>query len=273
MQVKHLKKEIKAIGPLPENIRVNPIVGDSFEVLDDILSSFKGNEQLAPSFVFCDPFGFTIPGAILRRLMEFPRVELFVNIIWRELDMAIRQGTNMAEGMKNRLDLIFDNKNWLDCINSDDLDERADQCADLFCEVAGARWATHFRMLGKNQKTRYFLLHLTNHSAGRDLMKECMWKVCPDGGFYARKTDDPRQQFLITPEPDLEPLKKWIIEKLSHGTIRWKKLHVLVRHELWLEKHVNEAVRELQKASVIVGENYEKRFAAVNNPLLRLTDN
>ena len=46
---------------------------------------------MAPAFIFVDPYGFKLPATLLQKLLSYPRVELFVNVIWRELDMAMRQ--------------------------------------------------------------------------------------------------------------------------------------------------------------------------------------
>jgi hypothetical protein len=51
----------------------------------------KDGKQMAPAFIFVDPYGFRLPGGPLRKLLSYPKVELFVNVIWRELDMAIQQ--------------------------------------------------------------------------------------------------------------------------------------------------------------------------------------
>src|SRR5262249_33242321 len=154
-------------------------------------------------------------------------VELFVNVIWRELDMAMQQVRGVARPQRPQNDAnlfsdhvdaptaevsvrrspasrasleatlksVFNGDDWRKIDSADD-DERADQCADLFRQITGARWGTHLRMLD-NGRVRYFLLHLTNHDAGRDRMKDSMWKACPDGGFYASKADNPRQQTLV----------------------------------------------------------------------------
>jgi three-Cys-motif partner protein len=257
---------------LPDGVFVHPLEGDSFEIIDDIIGHLEGQgHSLAPSFVFCDPFGFSIPGSTLRRLMKFRGVELFVNVIWRELDMAMAQGRNgtIRPGMQTRLDSIFDGADWLDAVDSDDLDGRAHQCANLFREMVDADWATYIRMVD-NGRTRYFLLHLSNHDAGRDLMKNCIWSVCPDGGFYASKSVDPNQQMLITPEPDLDDLEHWIRVQLHQGPKRWQELHELVREELWLNKHVNEVVRRLRKSGDMVPDSYDGKFLPKNNPRLRL---
>jgi hypothetical protein len=42
---------------------------------------------------------------------------------------------------------------------------------------------------------------------GVNLVKECAWSVTPAGGFMVRRSDNPDQQFLIKPQPDLRPLR------------------------------------------------------------------
>ena len=267
--LRRLKEELKAREPLPRKVIVDPIVGDCFKVLEEAMRSLEvGGTQLAPSFIFCDPYGFSIPGATLKKLMRYDRVELFVNVIWRELDMALKQGDR--EGMANRLCSVFDGSAWKYEITSSNYNERAEQCVKLFRKMTGARWATYVRMLGDNMLTRYFLLHLTNHDAGRDLMKDCVWRVCPEGGYLVRKSDDPAQEVLIKPEPDLAPLRAWVIDKLSERPRNWKTLIDAIRPEVWRQPHLNQVVRELHKEGKIIGEGYSGHFTAKQNPLLRV---
>lgn len=121
-----------------------------------------------------------------------------------------------------------------------------------------------------NERVRYFLLHLTKHSAGRDLMKKCMWDVCPQGGFYASKTDNPKQALLIEPEPDLTLLQQWVSERLSAGPKRWSVLTEEVRGELWLGKHLNGVIRSMWVNGEIVADDYSGKFAQSKNPRLTL---
>jgi len=115
------------------------------------------------------------------------------------------------------------------------------------------------------------LLHLTNHDAGRDLMKECMWKVSPSQAFVARASDDPSQQFLITPEPNLSPLRQWVLQRLSERSRRWQDLIQEVRSEVWVQKQLNEIIRQLRKEKVIHYRGAD-RFAMKNNPELYLVN-
>jgi len=267
--VQQLKAELATVS-LPTKVYVTPITGDFEKQFDKLLDDIDTNNmELAPSFIFIDPFGFKLPGRILKRLLNYPKVELFINVIWRELDMAIRvaqKGT--AKGMDKTLDQIFLGDSWR-AIEGDDADARAAQCAAIYPEMTGAKWGTHIWMLDNN-RVRYFLIHLSNHDAGRDLMKDCIWKSCPDGGYYASKADNPQQQLLIQPTPDLQPLREWIFEQLADGPQRWSVLTDRLRAELWLNKHLNSTLKDLRRANRLTGEAHTGQFAATNDPLIRL---
>jgi three-Cys-motif partner protein len=271
---KALEAELRKFPTLPKNVIVNIESEDCFKRLDELLTALeKSKISLAPSFVFCDPFGFKIPGSILKRLMRFRGVELFINIIWRELDMAIGHGHSGKPGWIKTLNEVFDGDSWQSIDPKSDVDTRAEACVQLLRKITGATLATYIRMLGGNGATRYFLMHLTNHDAGRDLMKACFWSACPEEGYYVRKSDNPDQQRLIKPEPDLTPVESWVIEQLSKGPKRWKDLHEMMREGIWLDKHVNAVVRELRNAGAIKGSDHPGKFTPSNNPLLTLVSN
>lgn len=255
---------------LPGKVFVETQCGDCFELLESLLATLKENKKrLAPAFVFIDPYTFKVPGSIFKELMEFPRVELFINVIWRELNMGLVQSD--TPGWQNTFDYIFDKHDWRALLDIEDTDQRAEAVCDLYKSVTGAEWHTFIRMLGKNRATKYVLLHLTNHDAGRDLMKDCMWKLCPDGEFYARQSDDPRQGFLITPEPDLRKVDAWLEEMLRDEPQSWEELTEKLRPMPWLNKHLWQVIRDRRKAKTIEAE-YEGRFSQKANPVFSLKE-
>lgn len=266
-----LRDELKS-RMLPKNVIVDPPLNDDcFTVLEKVIADAKKlNKKLPPSFIFCDPYGFSVPGRVLRELMEFPQVELFINIIWRELDMAMQQvRKGGAQSLAPTLDTLFDGQDWKAAVSSTDPDERAEQCAVLFQKMTKAEWATTVTMVGTNGMTRYFLLHLTRNDNGRDLMKECVWKACPEDGYYARKSDHPNQNFLIKQEPDLAPLRAWVLAQLESGPKHWQDLINLVRSEIWRKAQMNEVIGTLKTEGKIEGEAGVKFFPS-NNPKLLL---
>ena len=254
--LKLLQNELHEIGELPRRVHVETAEGDAFAELSALVDHLRKNRQeMAPAFIFVDPYGFKVPARLLAGLMSAGRVELFVNVIWRELDMAIAQHPEPGSSMAHALDGIFGGGGWRE-ITADTMSERADRATDLLAGAIGAQWATQVHMTSGGTATRYLLLHLTNHDQGRDLMKECMWKVAPDGGFRVRRSDDPRQSLLIEPEPDLAPLREWLLSKLHRRPWWWRELEGAIRRELWLSTHLKELIRDLRRQKIIRADGY-----------------
>jgi three-Cys-motif partner protein len=266
-----LQGELSEI-PRPHNVFVEAPEGDAFDILPQWMADRAQEPSgFGPAFVFVDPFGFSLPWDLLARILANPHVELFVNVMWRELDMAIGQarsgdGPN-ATAFTRTLDAMFAGSVWRDL--DGDGDERADHCAELLTRAVGAQWGTHVRMMD-NGRVRYFLLHLTNHDAGRDLMKECVWRSCPDGEFCASKSDNPQQMVLIRQEPNLEPLCVWVEGRLATGPKRWQELGTELRETLWLPKHLTDVIRGMRKSEALVAGDYVGSFGPASNPRLQL---
>jgi hypothetical protein len=181
---------------------------------------------------------------------------------------AAQRRANAQAGMAASLDSIFDGDRWR-TITGIDADSRAEQCAEVYRQMTGARWGTYLRMLD-NHRVRYFLLHLTNHPEGRDLMKTCMWTTCPDGNFYASKSDNPKMKILLQPEPDFEPLREWVMDRLRAGPRPWQTLAEELREEMWLEKHLNGVIKTMRDEGLIEPEGDGKSFTRSGNPCLRV---
>lgn len=143
-----LDVEVAGLGALPGNVVIECLATDCFEHLSGLVANLReAGNRMAPAFVFVDPYGFKVPGGLLRDLMQAGSVELFVNVIWRELDMAIaqaRRGT--SPGFVSTLDNIFGGPEWIERVASEDFDVRADQAIDLLAEKVSAKWATSLRM-------------------------------------------------------------------------------------------------------------------------------
>ena len=250
--LQNLDAEVKKFGRLPDRVHVELSNGNAYEILSDTLRYLRQNrKKMAPAFVFFDPYGFKVPGDLLAQLMAAGKVELFVNVIWRELDMAIQQHQPPEHGLARTLDELFMGDNWR-AVDGDTTDERMDRLLQLLSAKIGARWHTYIRMNSGRRATRYLLLHLTNHDQGRDLMKECIWRVAPTGDFEIRQRDDPKQPLLIKPDPDLAPLRAWLLERLGERPRTRPELKQELRPTPWLPPHLKQAVEHsLQERTIV----------------------
>ncbi len=244
--VSKLEREVERTKR-PRRILVDIQCGDAFQLLHREVDAIKSaGLRMAPAFFFVDPYGFSLPGDLLAEIMTFKHVELFVNVMWRELDMAIRQEPTDGHGQARILDRLFGHGSWRS-IRGETMVERADQAAELLAARLGAKWWTHVRMVTGGGAVRFFLLHLTNHDAGRDLMKDCVWKVCPGGSMSVRRSEDPNQLVLIKREPDPTPLRDWLLGRLQSGPVPIDALKEDLRPMIWRSKHLRDVEAELKK--------------------------
>ena len=274
--VNSLQAEIAALGPLPARINVETSEGDAFEKLSALLNELqRDHARIAPAFLFVDPFGFKVPAKLLAELMGAGRVELFVNVMWRELDMLIHQQPAAGTASAQTLDDVFGSDLWRGEIVGTTPDERIEQAIRVLGMGIKSRWTTPVvRMVTGGAATRYLLVHFTNSDDGRDLMKYCRWSLFPDGDFRVRKATY-GQPTLFEPEANLRPVREWVLGKLRQKPMRWKELHEAVRPEDWLETHVNEVVKQLRKDGMITvdpvpGKTPARSFTIVANPVLRI---
>lgn len=155
-------------------------------------------------------------------------------------------------------------------ITAPDVNERMSQAVRLLARKVGAKWWTYVRMVTGGQATRYILLHLTNHDKDRDLIKDCIWNIIPEGGFEGLRSEDPRQPMLIEREPNFAPLRAWVLQQLAKGPQRWSDLEEGVRSTHRRTTHLNDMVRGLRRDKAVLAEDFSGRFSRTANPLLRI---
>lgn len=168
--VDSLKSELAGYS-LPKNVFADVHTGDCFQIIETAVSEMeKDGKQMAPAFIFVDPYGFKLPGVLLKKLLSYPKTELFVNVIWRELNMAIQLGQGIGnqqttdsgkslfediedpeqetqaakkreksrESHETTLNSIFVDDKWRS-IQAEGADRRAEQCAELFRQMTCAK--------------------------------------------------------------------------------------------------------------------------------------
>jgi len=260
----HLCAEVASLGKLPHKIKVDPFYGDYEAQLRKIVKGLKQQkEQLAPAFAFLDPYGFKLPMDLFNELLDFPQCELLINFMYRYVDMAIH---NPAQA--HNLDRLFGCTHWRQLSDIEDRKRRAGETIALFSRQLQAEYVTHMYMKAANGTLKYVLLHATNHRKGRELMKEAMWSVTPDGSLTAFERNSPDQLVLIVLDPDLGPLKDHLWDRFVGKQVRMDKLYDWLLGELYLKKHLHKVLRGWCKEGLIKCTGYCGRFSFNKNPLV-----
>jgi hypothetical protein len=259
-----LQEEINALGQLPDGIKVSRLLGDYENELREIVSYLQEEgKRLAPTFAFVDPYGFSLSMDLLNSLLEFPRCELFINFMYRYVDMAIH---NSAQA--DNMDALFGNSNWRQLIEIEDPVARAGATISLFSSQLQAEFVTHMYMRDTRGVLKYVLFHATNHQRGREVMKDAMWAVTPDGSFTAFERDVPEQMVLIVADPDLGPLKTNLWARFGGQQVRMEDLYEWLIGELYLPKHLHQVLRDYRKRGIVYFSDFSGRFGFNKNPLV-----
>lgn len=261
----YLCEEINALGQLPDNIEVHPFRADYEAKLRQIVDNLEQRGQrMAPAFAFIDPYGFTLSMDLLNDLLRFQKSELLINFMYRYVDMAMCQ-----EPQANNLDSLFGCVKWRELLDIESYEERTTKTIELFSDQLDAKHVTHMYMRARNGTLKYVLFHATNAQRGRELIKEAIWSVTPDGSFTAFEHHHPDQPVLVTPEPNLTPLKEQLKNHFEGREVKLETIYKWLLDRLYRKKHLHEVLRDLRDNGEIECTGYEGRFAFKKNPLVK----
>ncbi len=166
------------------------------------------------------------------------------------------------------MERLFGTPEWRNLRDIEDPQERCEAAIQLFQRGLGARYVTWIKMLGENRAIKYVLIHATHHPKGRELMKEAIWSVAPEGEFAARVADNPQQEFLIQPEPDLTPLADWLRHKYLGYAVKYQEIENELIATIYRPKHLHDVIRMLRDNGEIECKEYSGRFSFKQNPTI-----
>jgi hypothetical protein len=256
--------EIETLGSLPSHIYIKTYCKDYEATLKIIFEDLKiRNQLLAPTFAFVDPYGFSLSMNLLNTLLSFPKCELFINFMYRYVEMAIFQ-----EDQATNMDNLFGFSEWKNLRVIRNSKERSEAIIRLFSNQLKATYVTHMYMHGANRALKYVLLHATNNKKGQELMKEAMWSVRPSGSFTAYERNNPNQYILLELEPNLGPLKASLWSHFTGQKIYLSEIYDWLSDELYLKKHLHKILRDYRRKGTIKFRGYGKRFSFSANPIV-----
>ncbi len=176
--------DFKTGHPLPTDVHVHVAQGRFDSYLGAILDRLeKTGTQIAPTFAFIDPFGFSgVPMELIRRLGANPKCEVLISFMYESIT---RWAAHPDPKIQAHLDDLFGTPDWRALAAETDPDRRRDGLVDLYRRqlmTAGFPYVLEFELRDKGNRTEYFLCFGTKSLKGLAAMKRAMWKADPEGG-------------------------------------------------------------------------------------------
>ena len=198
----------------PANFKIAFELGKFDETMTSLLDDLERERaNLAPTFAFVDPFGFShTPISLIERIMGYPRCEVLITFMYEEINRFLAH----PEQPEN-YDQLFGTDEWRRALEIEVPKGRKVFLRDLYqrqlrgrCRIEHVR---SFEMLNEGKRTDYFLFFGTNSTAGLKKMKEAMWKVDETAGLQFSDATDPNQEVLFAREPQFADLKRRLVER------------------------------------------------------------
>ena len=236
----------RAVGALtlPPNFRVTVHQGKCDETVNGLLDNLdRAGGNLAPTFAFLDPFGFShTPFSLVKRLMSHPRCEVLITFMYEEINRFLTQ-----EQVPQHFDSLFGCEAWTQAQGLSAPTDRKVFLRDLYRRQleheAGVKFVRSFEMLNRSNRTDYFLFFGTKSVEGIKKMKEAMWKVDETGAFQFSDATDPNQSILFEAGPDAGDLRKRILDEFRGREVSIEKLEEFVITQTpYRETHLRKSV-------------------------------
>lgn len=241
--VNALEKCLKELEPHPSRLSLHVFSAASQTLVPDILSQ---TQQLAPSFFMVDPYGHPMSIPIINQILSRRHTEALINLMWYQIN---RDLGNPA--MHPFLDKLFGDQLWRgqQFMHQTGI-HREDSFLSYFCSRLNAQFRLPFRIgfdeedRVYGERTKYYLLHVSNHLRAALLMKEVMWPLGDEDGTF--DFSGRSQGILISRAPRLEELREILVREFKGQRVEFDQ----IREQTWglpfVEKHYRAVTKQLR---------------------------
>jgi three-Cys-motif partner protein len=255
-QVEKLASNLAHLQPYPTNLAVNVRCADSRSYIPNLLESLG---SLSPSFFLIDPYGHPLPLPVINNILRRERTEALVNLMWFRINMDLSNPL-----MQPHLDALFGDNGWRGQPFMSMHGARRERAfLDYFKSRLACRYVLPFKVrydvedAQGSDRTKYYLLHASNHVKAVLLMKEVMWPLGDEEGTFDFSGES--QGVLISSTPTVQQLESILLQKFSGKELGFDEL----REQTWMlpfvEKHYREVLKSLENKKVTIRRITSKR--------------
>jgi three-Cys-motif partner protein len=264
-------------GGLPHKIRYHVRQSTFVDAATEIVSTLEEQKsQLAPTFAFIDPFGFSgVPIELIGRLLDFDKCEVFFNLMY---DYINRFAT--AGNVDRHLREVFGCDDYRSAGALPEGRPRSEFLHDLYerqlRSVGGFPYLQRFQMFNQRNHNVYSLYFGTRNLAGLRVMKDAMWRVDPGSGCrFSDRTFSPNQPVLFEAEPNFGPLRQAILSHFVGRTVPVSEVEEFTLTQTpYSASHYNRPVLsplEKEGAIEVLSSPRKKRYTFPDGTVIRFS--
>lgn len=231
-----------------EKINIEPLLinSDFDKAINDILDNVQ---NIAPTFIFVDPFGFKIKMKTIERIMKINKSEVLLNFMFTRINQFL--GDPKIENTYNEL---FGNYEWQRCKKLKGL--KRERCiVECYRNQLKkfSRYVYYFKLeFPGKRKTYYYLFHLTNHFKGCAIMKSSFAKFHYGRVEYRGMREN---QLELFEDKDIKVNNAIdYLKKLYKG--QQKSFQQIIEEQIdeteFLESHFREAIKRMESKNLAI---------------------
>lgn len=192
-----LEAALKSHGPLPARLSADVLDEDAKDFMQELLRDVR---NMVPTFVMVDPYGHPLTIPIINDILRQPRAEALITFMYYRINMDVANPKAQA-----RVDQMFGHVDWR---RENFLRLRGYRREIAFLEQIKAKYKLPFKLRFDpedrvpSSRTKYYLIHASNHAKAVLLMKEVMSPLGDEDGIFDYSGREQGGLFSAVPRDD-----------------------------------------------------------------------
>jgi hypothetical protein len=222
---------------------------DSKAYIPDLLAKVPA---LAPSFFMIDPYGHPLSLPVIREILSRQRTEALITLMWYRINMDLNN-----PAVQVNVDRLFGQQDWRNqAFMTRTGSDREASFLEYFISQLNAKYVLPFRIgydpedKVRGERTKYYLLHASNHQSAVLLMKEVMWPLGDEDGTFDFSGES--QGVLISETPQIQELREILLREFRGKELAFDEIRRLTWKLPFIEKHYRAVVQQLRGESSVV---------------------
>lgn len=248
-QVSRLEAGLLPFQPYPSDLSVEVKCADSKSFIPSLLQKL---DRGIPAFFFVDPYGHPLPLSILNAILTRPRREILINLMWSHINRDLSNPK-----VAGRLDELFGDHNWhSQPFMQLHFSERERAFLEYFKSRLQSKYVLPFKIRHDvedsrgGSRTKYYLLHVSNHVKAALTMKEIMWPLGDEEGTFDYSGES--RGILISQTPTAQQLKEILLRDFKGKAVGFDDLRETTWDLPFPEKIYRSALKSMEGIDVTI---------------------